>query len=49
MHLRDFAPRAIHNAVTALGPDLTGALVRDVSAPYLRFSGARHQTCLAAR
>jgi transposase len=39
--------RGFEEAVTVLGPDFAGVLVRDGWAPYRRFRDAVHQTCLA--
>jgi transposase len=38
--------RGYEDAVTILGPDFAGVLVRDGWAPYRRFAQACHQTCL---
>ena len=39
--------RSFDDAVTILGADFAGVLVRDGWAPYRRFTGALHQSCLA--
>ena len=41
------AGRSFDDAVTILGADFAGVLVRDGWAPYRRFTGALHQSCLA--
>ena len=41
------AGRGFDDAASVLGTDYTGVLVRDGWAPYRRFEGALHQTCLA--
>ena len=39
--------RGFDDAATILGANFAGVLVRDGWAPYRRFTGARHQSCLA--
>ena len=41
------AGRGFDDAASVLGTDYAGVLVRDGWAPYRRFEGALHQTCLA--